>query len=123
MLVEPHVLTDVTDPARQDYRFAYRVTMSNDGDHTVRLESRHWVIVDAEGEREEVIGDGVIGYNPTLEPGEYFTYTSMCPLSTPWGTMEGWYRFVRVDNDTPLDIRIERFYLAAVERKSAAAIV
>jgi len=111
--VEPYVLSEVTRPSAHDYRFAYRITMSNDSEHTVRLDSRHWIIVDADGEREDVVGDGVIGHNPRLDPGEYFTYTSMCPLSTPWGTMEGTYRFTRLDDGAPLDIGIERFYLAA----------
>jgi ApaG protein len=123
VLVEPRIISEASRPSNDEFRFAYRVTMSNDSAHTVRLESRHWIIVNAEGHREEVIGDGVIGCTPTLAPGEYFTYTSMCPLSTPWGTMEGTYTFVRTDDGASLDVRIARFFLAVAMVEAAATPV
>ncbi|MEM7229541.1 MAG: Co2+/Mg2+ efflux protein ApaG [Planctomycetota bacterium] len=111
--VEPHVIPEECDPAHHAYGFSYRITITNENDVPVQLETRHWIIVDGNGGREEVRGDGVIGCQPTLEPGEYFVYTSMCPLATPWGTMEGSYRFRRQDDGRTIDVRIDRFILAA----------
>lgn len=96
--------------------FVYRIRISNHGDRTVQLLSRRWTIVDADGERHEVAGDGVVGQQPRLEPGRVFEYESFCPLPTPWGTMEGSYR-MEVQSGSErgrlFDARIERFYLAA----------
>jgi ApaG protein len=72
---------------------------------------RHWTIIDANGHVEEIKGAGVIGQQPRLAPGEGFKYTSYCPLTTPWGTMEGAYHFER-DDGSPLQVKIGRFYLA-----------
>ncbi len=83
-------------PRREEdgYAFAYDVTIRNDGDVAVRLHSRHWVITDANGEIREVEGEGVVGQQPTLEPGGAFSYTSWATLGTPIGTMKGAYRMV-----------------------------
>lgn len=77
---------------------------------TVRLLSRHWLIVDGEGQREEVRGRGVVGEYPTLAVGESYSYVSYCPLPTSWGTMEGSYTFERQDG-TRFDVAIGRFFL------------
>ena len=74
--------------------FLYTVTISNEGRETVQLVSRHWVIRDATGKVEEVRGEGVVGEQPVIRPGESFEYTSGCPLATPFGTMEGAYQMV-----------------------------
>ncbi len=74
--------------------FLYRIRISNNGPDPVQLLNRHWVITDANGNVEEVRGPGVIGEQPQLAPGESFEYTSFCPLSTPFGTMEGSYEMV-----------------------------
>ncbi len=74
--------------------FAYRIRISNLGDSSVQLLSRHWVITDAHGSVEEVRGPGVVGEQPVLPPGETFEYTSFCPLETPFGTMEGSYEMI-----------------------------
>jgi ApaG protein len=78
----------------------------------VQLVSRHWVITDGEGKSEEVRGPGVVGYQPTLKPGEQFQYTSGCPLPTPVGTMHGSYQMVVPDTEESFDAYIEPFRLA-----------
>lgn len=101
------------------YVFGYRVVIVNDGEVPVQLLTRHWVIIDAEGHREEVRGPGVVGQTPVLKPGQGFKYTSYCPLSTPWGTMEGSYQMKRDDGET-FDARIGRFYLRVGVKEESA---
>jgi ApaG protein len=88
-----------SDPERQFYFFAYRVRITNVGEETVRLVSRHWIITDGNGEIQEVKGSGVVGEQPLLDPGEHFEYTSSCPLQTPVGTMHGSYQMVGVHGE------------------------
>lgn len=102
---------DRSDPDRGEWFFFYRVMLSNEGERSAKLLSRHWVIVDALGERTEVRGPGVVGEEPLLQPGETFEYMSACPLGTEWGTMEGSYRMERDDGEE-FDVRIGRFFLA-----------
>ncbi len=97
-----------SEPGR--WLFAYTVRIANDGERTAKLLARHWIIVDATGNREEVQGDGVIGQQPRLEPGQRFEYTSFCILKTPHGSMRGTYRMVREDGST-FDARIAPFPL------------
>jgi ApaG protein len=85
---------DRSRPGQQQWFFLYTITIANDGPDTVQLISRHWIITDGSGHVEEVKGPGVIGQQPVLEPGESFTYTSGCPLSTPFGKMEGTYQML-----------------------------
>ena len=84
---------DHSRPGNQ-WCFLYTVTISNEGEDTVQLVSRHWVITDGAGEVEEVDGPGVVGEQPVLEPGASYQYTSGCPLPTPFGSMEGSYQMV-----------------------------
>jgi ApaG protein len=84
--------------ARQ-YAFAYTVNIANRGDVTARLESRHWIITDSEGDVQEVRGEGVVGAQPELRPGEEFEYTSWCMIATPVGSMRGSYQMVTPDGD------------------------
>ncbi len=79
------------------YLFTYTVHISNEGDHPAKLVSRHWIITDAQGLREEVVGDGVVGQQPRLKAGDAFEYTSFCILKTPHGSMRGTYHMVRDD--------------------------
>ena len=76
------------------YAFAYTVRIENIGSVTAQLRSRHWIITDGNGKREEVKGDGVVGNQPVLKPGEKFEYTSGAVLQTPHGSMNGTYRMV-----------------------------
>lgn len=87
------------DPERSSPRegrwfFLYTITITNVGDETVQLVSRHWIITDADGDVDEVRGPGVVGNQPVLSPGQSFEYTSGCPLPTPFGTMHGTYQMV-----------------------------
>lgn len=109
--VAPRYVPEQSEPEKSHYLFAYHVTIRNDGDETVQLMSRHWIITDGEGKVEEVRGPGVVGYQPTLKPGEQFQYTSGCPLSTPVGTMHGSYQMV-TEAGEEFDAQIEPFRLA-----------
>ncbi|HZN69739.1 MAG TPA: Co2+/Mg2+ efflux protein ApaG [Tepidisphaeraceae bacterium] len=111
-----YYLPEESDPESNKYLFGYTIVVANTGEAPVRLVSRHWVIIDGKGNREEVQGPGVVGKTPRLEPGQAFKYQSFCPLPTPWGTMEGTYQMERDDGET-FDANIGRFYLA-VPRES-----
>jgi ApaG protein len=100
-----------SQPGRGLYFYVYRVIISNEGAASAKLISRYWRICDADNEVEEVLGDGVVGEQPTLDPGQSFEYSSGCPLTTPWGTMEGHYVMERPDGTT-FTARIGRFFLA-----------
>ena len=110
--VEPRYLPEQSDPLRETYGFAYTITLSNHGEVPAQLISRHWIILDADGHREEVRGLGVVGHQPLLKPGEGFEYTSGCRLRTPTGTMEGTYFFVKEDGAS-FEVPIPRFTLDA----------
>ena len=90
--VEPAFVEGESAPDEGHYFWSYRIEIANLGSEVVRLRSRHWVITDANGRREEVRGAGVVGKQPVLRPGETFAYTSGCPLSTPSGIMVGTYQ-------------------------------
>ena len=100
-----------SDPAQGNYFFAYRVRVSNEGNQTAQLVSRKWIITDANGELKTVEGDGVVGEQPVLAPGESFEYTSFCPLKTPFGSMHGHYNMVRPDGEA-FQALIAPFHLA-----------
>lgn len=89
VMVVPEFLREQSDADAGRYLFAYRVRITNQSDLIVQVMRRQWIIVDADGDRREVEGDGVVGRQPILEPGATFEYASYCPLSTRWGTMEG----------------------------------
>ncbi|MGH8431293.1 MAG: Co2+/Mg2+ efflux protein ApaG [Solimonas sp.] len=111
IIVRPQYVAEQSDPASGQYLFAYHITIRNEGKETVQLLSRHWVITNGEGQVEEVRGPGVVGYQPLLEPGQEFQYTSGCPLGTPVGTMHGEYNMVTKDG-LHFDARILPFTLA-----------
>ncbi len=108
--VAPRYVPNANEQRAGRYVFEYRVEIVNNGTERVRLRSRRWSIVDADGERHEVQGMGVVGHSPVLGPGERFEYASFTPLQTPWGTMEGSYVMQREDGST-FDVAIGRFYL------------
>jgi ApaG protein len=101
---------DRSEPGR--WLFSYTVRIANEGETTAQLLARHWIITDAEGNREEVVGDGVVGHQPRLEPGQQFEYTSYCVLRTPHGSMHGTYQLVREDGSR-FDAQIAPFPLLA----------
>ncbi|MHB8418612.1 MAG: Co2+/Mg2+ efflux protein ApaG [Myxococcales bacterium] len=108
--VESTYVPDQSSPRQGRYAFAYRVRISNEGEARTQLRSRHWIITDGNGERQEVRGDGVVGEQPVLEPGEHFEYTSGCLLKTPHGSMHGSYRMFR-ENGTSFEAKIAPFSL------------
>jgi ApaG protein len=108
--VASEFLADRSEPQAHRWVFAYTITVSNFGEAPARLLSRHWVIADADGNREDVEGDGVVGHQPRLEPGQSFRYQSFCVLPTSHGSMRGTYRMVR-DDGTAFDAVIARFPL------------
>ena len=110
MIVGAFYLPDESTPEDKQYVFGYRVQVRNESERTVQLLTRHWIIIDADGEQEDVRGDGVVGKTPVLRPGDSFEYQSFCPLSTRWGTMEGSYH-MRQDDGDEFDVSIGRFWL------------
>jgi ApaG protein len=100
-----------SQPSKGQWFFLYTITIANEGPRTVQLLTRHWIITDATGHVEEVRGPGVVGEQPILRPGEAFEYTSGCPLTTPYGTMEGTYQMV-TDTGERFDAAIAPFTLS-----------
>ena len=92
--VQSSYVPERSEPDQGSWFFIYTVEITNQGEDTAQLMSRHWIITDADGQVREVRGPGVVGEQPTLAPGESFTYTSACPLETPFGTMHGTYQMV-----------------------------
>lgn len=104
-------IDDQSEPDSDRYVFAYTITISNNGDVPAQLMSRHWIITDANGKVQEVSGDGVVGEQPHLNPGEMFRYSSGAVLETPVGAMQGLYR-MEADNGISFDAPIAPFTLA-----------
>jgi ApaG protein len=98
--VQPQFLEGQSRPDEAKFVWAYTITVENQGAEIVTLLSRYWKITDAFGRIQEVRGDGVVGEQPTLKPGENFQYTSGCPLSTPNGFMVGSYHMKNQHGET-----------------------
>ena len=98
--VEPEYLPEQSAPAEGLFSFAYTITITNTGEVSAQLISRHWIITNAAGEMEEVKGLGVVGHQPLLKPGESFQYTSGCRLRTSAGTMQGSYTMETAGGET-----------------------
>ncbi|WP_173934849.1 Co2+/Mg2+ efflux protein ApaG [Chelativorans sp. Marseille-P2723] len=108
--VEPFFLPEHSDPAESHYVWAYRVTIANHSVQTVKLMFRYWHITDALGRVQEVEGEGVVGEQPELEPGDSFQYTSGCSLSTSSGIMVGRYT-MRTEQGDLFEVDIPAFSL------------
>lgn len=109
--VETAYIEDQSEPEQDRYVFAYTITITNAGHVPAKLLSRHWVITDANSKVQEVKGEGVVGEQPHLQPGESFRYTSAAMLETPVGCMEGSYQMV-TDDGQAFDARIPVFNLS-----------
>ncbi|MDN0077360.1 Co2+/Mg2+ efflux protein ApaG [Crenobacter sp. SG2303] len=105
-------LADKSDVTSDRYVFGYRIRMTNTGTVRAKLVSRHWIITDANHQKQEVRGMGVVGEHPDLAPGESYEYTSGVSLTTPWGTMQGSYQMLAEDS-TRFDAEIPEFVLTA----------
>ena len=108
--VTPAFVEEQSSPEEGYYFWSYTVDITNDGPVTVQLKTREWRITDANGKKESVRGPGVVGQTPVLEPGQSFTYTSGCPLTTPSGIMIGSYQMQTADGKM-LNVAIPGFSL------------
>ena len=111
VVVATRFLDDQSIPEDDRYVFAYTIQIRNTGEVPARLISRHWIITDANGKVQEVRGEGVVGEQPWLRPGESFEYTSGAVLETPLGTMHGSYQML-ADDGTRFDAMIDPFTLS-----------
>ena len=109
--VATRYLDDQSAPDEDRYVFAYTIQIRNTGKLPARLVARHWVITDANGRVEQVDGEGVVGEQPWLRPGEAFEYTSGAVIATGLGTMQGTYEML-ADDGTSFEARIPAFTLA-----------
>lgn len=109
--VQTVYMPEQSKPRSGRFVFAYTIKISNEGQHPAQLRRRHWIITDATGEEREVEGEGVVGAQPLLHPGESFEYTSGCVLDTPHGAMRGSYTMLRPDGYC-FEAPIEAFVLA-----------
>ena len=110
--VESNYVAEYSQPFHDHWVFAYTIRITNLGDETVQLVSRHWIITDATGHIEEVRGLGVVGEQPVLAPGESFQYSSWCNLKTATGVMHGTYQMTS-EEGPQFDVEIAPFGLKA----------
>jgi ApaG protein len=110
VFVRPVFLKEESCPEEHQFLWAYTIEIRNNGNQRVQLLRRCWYIIDAQGQRHDVEGPGVVGQQPILDPRKSFTYTSGCPLNTPSGLMSGFYTFIREDGSS-LQVLIPSFSL------------
>jgi len=104
---------DESKPVEGRHLFSYTIEIENVSDHTVQLMRRHWYILDSSSHSREVEGDGVIGQQPVLHPGQIHRYTSWCPLESDIGLMFGFYKMRIVDTSAEFEVRIPEFTLCS----------
>lgn len=109
--VETRYIEEQSNPEQNSFVFAYTITIQNKGEQGARLLTRHWVITDSNNKIQEVRGDGVVGEQPSLKPGEQFVYTSGTMLETAVGTMKGSYQMIAEDG-SEFDATIDEFVLS-----------
>jgi len=109
--VKTNYIEEQSSPEEERFVFSYNVTLYNAGNVAAKLMTRHWIITDANGNVQEVHGEGVVGEKPYLRPGESFEYTSGTVLETPVGSMQGSYQMV-TDDGLAFDAEIPAFTLA-----------
>jgi ApaG protein len=114
--VEPNFLPERSSAERNQYSWSYTIVITNSGAETVQLRTRHWIITDAAGRTQEVRGEGVIGEQPVLAPGERFEYTSFVPLPTASGFMTGSYQMVSESGER-FEIEVPTFSLDSPDGK------
>lgn len=114
--VETSYQSDVSEPLRYHHVFAYRITIENKNEFPVRLLRRHWEISDSIGERKEVEGEGVVGEQPTILPGEHYQYVSACHLQSDLGMMMGHYQMMNVYTRQTFKCSIPAFVLQTPDK-------
>lgn len=111
--IETFYQPDYSNPLNREFMFAYRITLHNHNLFTVQLHRRHWFIIDSNGTTREVEGEGVVGVQPTLQPGEKYQYVSGCNLQTEMGKMYGTYLMENLENKTFFEVNIPEFEMEA----------
>jgi len=111
--VETVYQSEYSNPENDHFMFAYHITIENLGQHSVQLLRRHWVIYDSNGSKREIDGEGVVGLQPIIAPGEQHDYVSGCNLKSEMGYMEGTYQMLREIDGSLFDVNIPRFSLVA----------
>jgi ApaG protein len=114
--VEPNFMPERSSADRSQYFWSYSIVITNTGKETVQLRTRHWIITDATGRKQEVRGEGVVGEQPVLAPGERFEYTSGVPLPTASGFMTGSYQMITTGGEK-FDIDVPTFSLDGPDSK------
>ncbi|MGA2287188.1 Co2+/Mg2+ efflux protein ApaG [Bradyrhizobium sp.] len=114
--VEPNFLPDQSSVEKREFVWSYTIVITNTGAETVQLRTRHWIITDATGRQQEVRGEGVIGKQPVLGPGDRFEYTSGVPLPTASGFMTGRYQMVSASGER-FEIDVPTFSLDSPDSK------
>ncbi|TAF78134.1 MAG: Co2+/Mg2+ efflux protein ApaG [Sphingobacteriales bacterium] len=104
---------EYSNPAKEHFMFAYKIIIENLSDYSVQLLARHWVIFDSNGSKREVEGEGVVGLQPIIEPGNYHEYVSGCNLKTDMGSMQGTYTMKRLVDNELFKATIPQFLLVA----------
>jgi len=114
--VETVYQPEYSNPENEHYMFAYRIVIENLSDYSVQLLRRHWRIFDSNGSHREVEGEGVVGLQPIIEPGEQHEYVSGCNLKSDMGAMAGTYQMLREIDGSIFDVNIPKFDLIAPHR-------
>lgn len=112
--VETFYQPQYSDPRVNHFVFAYRIVIENNGLHPVQLKRRHWIIIDADGQHREVEGEGVVGEQPTITPGDSYTYVSGCNLNCEIGKMFGTYEMIRTADNRKFKVKIPEFIMTTV---------
>jgi ApaG protein len=112
-MVEVFYLPMQSNPLLQDFVFAYRITIENNSNNTIKLLRRHWRIADSNGDIRHVEGEGVVGQQPIIEHNEKYQYTSGCNLKSEIGVMQGTYTVLDIMKGKNFDIEVPRFKLEA----------
>ena len=107
--VETFYQQDYSNPMQSEYMFAYRIAIENHNSFPVKLHRRHWYIFDSTGSTREVEGEGVVGVQPVLSPGEKYQYVSGCNLRTEMGRMHGTYQMENLNNKKIIEVNIPAF--------------
>jgi ApaG protein len=116
--VEPTYRQEQSSPKDSKFVFSYEIIIENRSSNVVQLMRRHWIIFDSIGSVHEVEGEGVVGAQPILRPGEKFKYQSWCPLNTEVGKMHGTFLMQRMDNEEEFRVHIPEFHLICPARMS-----